>query len=183
MSRQHLLLSIVAGLVLLQFVVLPAFEYLDADNEAIQAQNLKAQKEKALLAMRVPLEEQMDKVNSFLAELHPHSLEVQTHQSGKLEVQKLFEGIAAQHNVKINRINWVEPEPNVTEKFIIQINVKSTPADWVLMQGKVEASKWLNLQKMSFYFPLRSGDKRLTGSLSGLLAYEVNFRLKSDANN
>lgn len=180
MSRQKILLLIVAFLAVLQFLVVPGFAYIDEQNETVSAKNNKSQKEQALLQLKEPIAEQLVQVEGSLAELRKFTFKTDSIESGSLEVQKIFEDIAKKYNVKVNRLNWLKPEEDAAEEHAIQIVIKGSPSDWVMLQSELEAKEWLVLKKMTFFYSRRSGDASLIGDVSGVLSYKVNFWVSSD---
>lgn len=180
MSRQKKLLIVVALLSLVQFLVVPAFNFLDEKRETIAAKTNKQRKEKALLALKEPIEQQMAELEGSLSILRASAFKTNSLEAGTLEIQKVLEDAANKYHVKLNRINWLENEEE-PDLHTIQIAIKASPADWVLLQSELEAKSWLVLEKMSFFYSRRTGDKSLISDVSGVLAYNVNFWVTTDA--
>lgn len=180
MTRQKYLLAIVMCLVVAQFLIVPSFSFIDEQREIVSAKNSKKEKENALLLLAEPLRKQMVEVDSSLAALNKFTYSTQSIDSGVLEVQKLIEEVAKKNNVKVNRINWLDPEEIDGEGHAIQIAIIATPADWMVLQSQLEAEDWLVLKKMTFLNRRSSSDIKLIGEISGVLIYKVNFSVVSD---
>ena len=108
MSRQKILLLIVAFLAVLQFLVVPGFAYIDEQNETVSAKNNKSQKEQALLQLKEPIAEQLVQVEGSLAELRKFTFKTDSIEAGSLEVQKIFE------------------TTHQTHQYILSIHLKNT---------------------------------------------------------
>lgn len=180
MTRQKYLLLVAICLVVAQFIIVPAFNYIDEKREIVSAKNSKKEKENSLLLLTEPLRKQMAEVDSTLAALNKLTYSTPSMDMGVLEVQKLIEEATNKNNVKINRMNWLEPEATGEEGPAIQIAISATPADWLILQSQLEAEDWLILKKMSFFNRRSTNDKSLIGEISGVLVYKVNFLVISD---
>ncbi|BDX07688.1 hypothetical protein [Planctobacterium marinum] len=183
MSRQQTLLMIVAVLAVLQFLVVPAFDWLDTQRISVIAEQQKAQKEQALLQARAPLEAQLAEVDSYLSSITQLAFTADSMQMATLAIQGIVEKSAEKHDVKINRISWVEPDGKEQLHHKIEIFIEAYPSDWVALQSDLEGKSWLLLDKMNFFYSRRTGDTSLIGRIRGGLSFNVNVWIENDSSN
>lgn len=182
MSRQKILISVVLILAILQFVVVPSFEYIDEQQETVIAQKNKSNKQDSLLRLAEPIQQQTAEVNSILENLARYTFATSSIEAGTLEVQKKFEDAAKKYNVKINRLNWLEPDDREVDQNTIQLVIVATPADWLLFQNELESADWATLVKMTFFYQRQSRTQKLIGEISGVLAFSINFMVEASDN-
>lgn len=183
MTRQQYLLLLVAVLLLLRFAVVPAFEWLDSELEDVIAEGNKSAKQEMLLQSKAPLEAQLAEIDSFLEDATKYAFKADSVQAATLVIQSMIEKEAQKHEVKINRIAWVEPDGEENKYHRIEIYIKAHPADWVALQSDLEGKSWLLLERMNFFYSRRTGDSSLIGTISGTLAYNLNLWIEDDKDN
>lgn len=183
MSRQQTMLMIVAILAVLQFVIVPAFDWLDSQRVSVIAEKQKAQKEQALIQARAPIEAQLVQIDKYLDSITALAFNADSMQMATLAIQGIVEKSAENHDVKINRISWVEPDGKEQLHHKIEIFIEAYPSDWVALQSDLEAKNWLLLDKMNFFYSRRTGDASLIGKIRGGLSFNVNVWIQDDNSN
>ncbi|MBE1302111.1 MAG: hypothetical protein GJ680_19665 [Alteromonadaceae bacterium] len=177
MNRQTLLLTFLAVIASVRFIVMPAFEFLDEEYETLRTAKTKNTKEKLILESSDVIRSQVAQIDKAISKLDVFSFESESIELGKLQVQKILEDEAIKRSVKIKRLSWSENEDGTSHT--IQLFVEAIPPDWVIYQSEIEAQTWLTLEKMTFRFPRSSGQHQLIGKIAGLLAYKVTFKVDS----
>lgn len=181
MPRQKLLLWLVALLLLIKVVVLPSFQYVDAQREVLQTKLEKHQKETALIAQKESIDQQIEDLDRYLKTMTERLFSTDSVEEGSLLVQKLVEDKASEHNISVTRFTWLSPTEDNTDLHTLQLFVEGSPTDWIAFQKDIESAEWINLKKMTFYYS-RSSTDRLIGDVSGMLSYQVNFWVDANEN-
>ena len=174
--KQHaLLLSIVALLAAMKFIVVPIIEWQDAIFMEIQQQQKKLSKVGGVVNKKSELTQQNTELTQALAITEKVFFPTQTESSFQLKQQKMLEAMLEQYKLKSTRFGWkqsTELTDLSVKKYQLQVFLNGQTTDMVKLMAALEQySPYIEVSE--FIFTIKQQKEKKLGQVRGNLTLHL----------
>lgn len=174
MSRQSLLLCLVAILLVARFVVVPAGEYIEQLRDEADALTVRLSKAEQVIARRTDIEAKSAEVSAMLGKSKQQFPLNESTDVAKIAFQKQLETIASKHNVTLQSQEWLNVVQGNPEVATVEIRLTAHFPDLAAFQLEIESiGTWIVPAELDMRVANQKVRRKLLGTAQGKLTYKL----------
>lgn len=176
MKRQWILISFLACLIALKFIVVPLNEVNEELGASVTAKQIRLVKGRNILDSKEKVETGLTKIRDLLSAYRSQFPVMDSPEKGRLEIQRRISSLAREFNVEVESAQWVGASDGNPVHSELDIQFSSSLNDavkWHIEMARI--GTWISVENIEFSTSNQNLRIKRQGTVSGTLLVKVLF--------